>query len=174
MRIPNIPYIEGGPNYYNFQIGRKERYIDEKGIIKSAVAYGDEESKLTIWFDMDEMVKCLKQWVPPEVPYYWNTKKWSSTLRSASKKKNTPKPEYNSGEFSNKGGYSNRGENPNRGANSYREEYSNRGANSNRGEYLGRVDNYRGRGAPQRYNESRGRGYSKRGELDIDHEQDFG
>ena len=106
VRIPNIPDTDGGPNYYNYQIGRKERYIDEKGIIRSAVAYGDEEGKLTIWFDMDEMVKCLKQWVLPEVPYYWNTKKWNPTLRSAasSKKKNTPKQNYNNnGESSNRG-----------------------------------------------------------------------
>ena len=177
VRIPNIPDTDGGPNYFNFTIGRRERYIDELGIIRSAVAYGDEENKLTIWFDMEEMTRCLKKWVLPDVPFYWNTKKWNSTLRNpaSTKKKYIPKPNYtNRGESSNRGSYSNRGEYSNRGAISNRGEHSYRGANSNRGEFSGRGESYRGRGSAPRYSESRGRGNSKRGELDIEYDQDFG
>ena len=38
VRILNIPNTDGGPNYFNFSIGRRERYIDEDGVIRSAVA----------------------------------------------------------------------------------------------------------------------------------------
>ena len=82
VRILNIPNTDGGPNYFNFSIGRRERYIDEDGVIRSAVAYGDEDIKLTIWFDMEEMTRCLVKWVLPEVPFYWNSKKWKPNLRN--------------------------------------------------------------------------------------------
>ena len=74
VKVPRNPDTDGGPNYYNFLIGRREKYIDENGIIRSAVAYGDEDIKLTIWFDMEEMTRCLIKWILPEIPFWRNNR----------------------------------------------------------------------------------------------------
>ena len=69
VKIPNKRDTKGGPNYFNYTVGKIERYIDKKGITRSAVAYGDEDMKLTVWFHMEDMVEGLVEWILPETPY---------------------------------------------------------------------------------------------------------
>ena len=71
VKIPKNRDTPGGPNYFNYTVGRIKKYIDKEGITRSAVAYGDENVKLTVWFHMEVMLKGLREWILPETPYWW-------------------------------------------------------------------------------------------------------
>ena len=42
---------------------------------------------MKIWFSYDEVMKALGTWVTPEVPYWYNTKKWNNRMRNEHVKK---------------------------------------------------------------------------------------
>ena len=84
--VPKERGDKTGPNYKWHFIGRIETYIDKEGAIKKAVAYGKDAGTMKIWFHYDEVVQALGTWVFPEVPYWYNNKKWNSKLRKEHEK----------------------------------------------------------------------------------------
>ena len=86
--IPKEQGDQTGPNYTRYYIGRIETYIDKAGVIKKAVAYGKDAGTMKIWFHYDEILQALGTWVIPEVPYWYNNKKWNSKLRKEHEKIN--------------------------------------------------------------------------------------
>ena len=45
-KIPRIPDNMNGPNYHSYWVGRVEPYIDTRGELKRAFAYGDSNDTL--------------------------------------------------------------------------------------------------------------------------------
>ena len=80
-----------GPDYSEYYIGRLERYIDLRGIVRKAVAYGKDSEAMNTWYHFDDIKKALGTWVIPEVPYWYNNKKWNNRLRN----EHVPKKEIN-------------------------------------------------------------------------------
>ena len=68
-------------------MGRIERYLDKAGVTRKAVAYGKEAGAMKIWFSYDDVLKALGTWVTPEVPYWYNKKKWNNKMRKEHEKK---------------------------------------------------------------------------------------
>ena len=92
IRIPRNRWDTSGPNYSDFHIGRLERYLDVKGKIKKAVAYGKNAEFLKTWFHFEDIKNYLGNWVLPEVPYWYNNQIFVDRLR----KEHEPKKENNS------------------------------------------------------------------------------
>ena len=44
-----------GPDYKDFNIARLERYVDEDGVVQSAICYKKEGSDMNIWFRYEEV-----------------------------------------------------------------------------------------------------------------------
>ena len=82
---------EEGPDYKNYRIGRVERYIDTDGEIRKALSYGDEDTKLKIWYRLDEMFLAFTQWKIPEPSLHYNGRKFSTEIRRPPGSKNTSK-----------------------------------------------------------------------------------
>ena len=40
VRVPRNQNQKGGPDYHSYRVGRLEKYIDNRGVTRSAVAYG--------------------------------------------------------------------------------------------------------------------------------------
>ena len=60
-----------GPEYKDCRLGRIEKYIDLEGKIRRAVSYGEEEAKLTVWFNIEDMMGAYPYWhIPHPCPYY--------------------------------------------------------------------------------------------------------
>ena len=88
-----IPIEQGdtrGPDNPSFHIGRLERYIDTAGIVRKALTFGKDAKMMKTWYSFDEVKKVLGVWVIPEVPFWYNNRKWNNRLRNehTTKKKN--------------------------------------------------------------------------------------
>ena len=60
-----------GPDYKDCRMGRIEKYIDLEGKIRRAVSYGNEELKLKVWFNIEDMKAAFPDWhIPHPCPYY--------------------------------------------------------------------------------------------------------
>ena len=75
VRVSRVRDAIGGPDYHNFKVGWIEMYVDEDGIIKEAVAYGDEDEKRLIWYNVEEMQNAMK-WIIPEKSPWVTSRKW--------------------------------------------------------------------------------------------------
>ena len=100
VRVPKRKDDRSGPNYKEFNIARMEVYIDQEGNQKYAICYKRIDKDLHIWFDEEEMKEAFDNWVIPELPYYYNTRKYDGKLRKEyqgkeeEEKKQTQKTEY--------------------------------------------------------------------------------
>ena len=81
VRVPRRVDDTTGPDYKDFYIARREKYIDEEGQIKYAICYKRSHKEMSIWFREEEMREALVNWVIPEVPYYYNMKVYDGNLR---------------------------------------------------------------------------------------------
>ena len=88
-----------GPIYKDTNIARIEKYINLDGDISRAVSYGEEDTKLKIWFDIEELKKAFPHWIIPNPCPYYNGKKFSPGVRRPPKGNN--KPNFNSGPKTN-------------------------------------------------------------------------
>ena len=59
VKVPKYRDQKGGPDYHSYNVGRLEMYIDTDGITRSAVSYGDDADKLTVWFDYNKLLEGL-------------------------------------------------------------------------------------------------------------------
>ena len=76
-----VPYSvnDKGPNYKETLVARVERCIDLQGNINRAISYGDEDTKLCVWFDLGEVLKAFPHWDLPKPCIYFNARKFSSS-----------------------------------------------------------------------------------------------
>ena len=115
-----VPYSrhEKGPNYKETLVARVEKYIDLDGNIMRALSYGDEDTKLSVWFDLGEMLKAFPHWQLPNPSIYFNAKKFSS---SAKKPKENGKPYRGRGGYRGSKNRGNHGNQSNRRPETYQE-----------------------------------------------------
>ena len=83
-----------GPFYLNHNIARIEPYIDLQGNVKEAVAYGRDMNMkiMQIWFDLDKVKAARGSWIFPEIPYFYNSRKWKNKLRREHEKLEAEQP----------------------------------------------------------------------------------
>ena len=81
VRVPKKKDDRTGPDYKDFFIARMEEYIDTEGNQKYAICYTKTNKDLNIWFDVEEMREAFDNWVLPDLPYYYNTRRWDGKLR---------------------------------------------------------------------------------------------
>ena len=118
MGVPIYQDIKG-EEARTFRIARIEKYIDRKGQIREALAYGQMESEIIVWYDMELIKHTFSKWIVLEVSKWENTRNWNPEARTVS---TTHRP-------NSRGGRGNpRGTDRGRGRGS-------RGAGSNRGSY---------------------------------------
>ena len=84
-----------GPVYRDSRIARIEKYIDLKGKIRRAVSYGDDETKIKEWFNIEDVMKAFPNWNIPNPSPYYNGKKFSPGYRRKGGVKTVPKPHTN-------------------------------------------------------------------------------
>ena len=115
-----VPYSrhDKGPIFKETHVARVERSIDMDGNIKKALSYGDEESKLKVWFDMGEMLEAFPHWQIPNPSIYFNTRKFST---SAKKPKENGKPYKGKGKYQGSRNKGNPGNQYNRKPETYQE-----------------------------------------------------
>ena len=73
--------MDKGPEYKDSTVARVEKYIDLDGKIRRAVSYGDDESKLKVWFNIEEMKKAFPYWSIPKPILYYNGRRFNPSLR---------------------------------------------------------------------------------------------
>ena len=82
VKVPKGQDQPGGPDYPIYKVARIEQYIVLDGIIRTAVAYGDEDEKLSIWYSVDAMHKAMK-WIIPAVSPWVNIRKWKNQYKTS-------------------------------------------------------------------------------------------
>ena len=119
-----------------FRVARVELYIDTDGVIRKAVSYGADDSKLITWYNMEEIKQTLPEWRHEEPTVYYNTRRFNWKIRWNSSEETPVDQPYEGIQ----GGRNIKG----RGGISLRDRntYRNRGRNSR-----GRPS-YRGKGRP--------------------------
>ena len=55
-RVPIQQNQTGGPEYHSYNVGRIERYVDTNGVMRRAMAYGDDSEKLLVWYNVEDML----------------------------------------------------------------------------------------------------------------------
>ena len=74
QRVPKSNNQDGGPEYHSYNVGRLEFYLDTNGVLRRAVAYGDNSDQLLVWYDVEEMLKVMK-WVIPDTSPWENSRR---------------------------------------------------------------------------------------------------
>ena len=114
VRIPKIRDAPGGPDYHSFKIGRIEKYVDVNGVIREAVAYGDEDEKLMVWYRVEDM-HAVMRWIIPEESPWVNSRKWVNEYKRFTNSKKSERgargaprsyPRGRGGGYENRGGQS--------------------------------------------------------------------
>ena len=70
-----------GPIFKETLVARVERSIDIDGNIKKALSYGDDETKLKVWFDLGEMLEAFPHWKIPSPSIFFNTRKFNTSIK---------------------------------------------------------------------------------------------
>ena len=81
VKVPRKQDQPGGPDYHSYKVARLEKYVDIRGDTKTAVAYGDEDDKLLVWYHVSEMHERMSWIIPAESPWV-NTRKWRNELKT--------------------------------------------------------------------------------------------
>ena len=94
VKIP-ISKDDKGPEYKDCRIARIEKYIDLKGKIRRAVSYGNEETKLKVWFSIEDMKAAFSNWYIPHPCPYYNGKRFNPGHRRQTGSNPNPNPKPN-------------------------------------------------------------------------------
>merc|ERR1712208_31812 len=62
------------PNIY--RIARIEKYIDRRGQIREAIAYGQLEKEIMVWYDLERVKQTFSRWIVPTISKWENTRNW--------------------------------------------------------------------------------------------------
>ena len=94
----DVPYSvkDKGPNFKSTLVARIERSINTDGVIERSLSYGDDETKLKVWYDLTEMLAAFPHWEVPSPSLYFNTKKFNPNRK---KPKEENKPPRGRGKF---------------------------------------------------------------------------
>ena len=99
-----VSRLDKGPDFKETLVARIERSIDIDGNIKKALSYGDDETKLKVWFDLEEMKDAFPHWKIPNPSNFYNGKKFSAGLRKP-KEAGKPRNQSTKDIKGNKGNY---------------------------------------------------------------------
>ena len=66
--------------HVDYRVGRIETYVDTDGLYRKALSYGEEDRKLTVWYDLEGMFKAFPEWEIPE-PIFYNGKRFRHQYR---------------------------------------------------------------------------------------------
>merc|ERR1711874_229267 len=91
VRVPKSRDDQSGPDYKEFNITRLEKYVDKDGKLQKAICYKRDDRDLNIWFRYEDMVDSFDNWTIPDPPYYYNTNRWMSKMRTEYEKKEKKK-----------------------------------------------------------------------------------
>ena len=60
IRIPKsiAAVVREVEDVHNYNVARREKYVDKEGNVKEAISYGTKYTELIIWYDFEE-VKCF-------------------------------------------------------------------------------------------------------------------
>ena len=89
--VPRDTRIQEDLNLDTGRVARLEKYIDEKGNINRAISYGEEESKLRVWYKLEDLQKVLLKWRIPLQPVFYNGKKCSKEMKREDGEKRKPR-----------------------------------------------------------------------------------
>ena len=94
----DVPYSvnDKGPNFKSTLVARIERSINTDGVIERSLSYGDDETKLKVWYSLTEMLAAFPHWDVPSPSLYFNTKKFNPNRK---KPKEESKPPRGRGKF---------------------------------------------------------------------------
>ena len=92
-----VPYdkLDVGPEYKDSRIARIEKYIDLEGKIRRAVSYGEEEAKLNVWFNIEDIKTAFPNWLIPTPSPFYNGRRFNPSLRRHAKGVGNPGPNPN-------------------------------------------------------------------------------
>ena len=71
---------------------RVEKYVDEKGIIRKALCYAEDENELKIWYHFEDIKEAFPGWNPPETSLYYNSRRFLGQRKREAGGEKTPKP----------------------------------------------------------------------------------
>ena len=63
-----------GDEIFTYRIARIEKYIDSEGRVREALAYGDRDVELMVWYNLEELRTTFTNWRIPEVSIWQNTR----------------------------------------------------------------------------------------------------
>ena len=89
--VPRDTRIQEDLNLETGRVARLEKYIDEKGNINRAISYGEEESKLRVWYRLEDLQKILPKWKIPLQPIFYNGKKCSKEMKREDGERRKPR-----------------------------------------------------------------------------------
>merc|ERR1712082_480873 len=95
--VPRATNHEAEQNFKNSRIARLEKYIDEDGVVNRAISYGDEETKLKVWYRLEDIQKALPRWKLAVPPIFYNGKKCSKEFKRQEGEKPKPRRQQNAG-----------------------------------------------------------------------------
>ena len=89
----DVPYsvYDKGPRFRDTLVARMEKSINIDGVIERSLSYGDDETKLKVWYDATEMLAAFPHWNIPSPSLYYNTRKFNPN-RKKPKGENNPPP----------------------------------------------------------------------------------
>ena len=76
-----VDRLDEGPEYRDSLVARIERAIDVDGNIRRALSYGDEDTKLKAWFDLEEMKVAFPNWIIPNPSKFYNGRRFNAEPR---------------------------------------------------------------------------------------------
>ena len=76
-----VSRLDKGPDFKETLVARIERSIDIYGNIKKALSYGDDETKLKVWFDLEEMKDAFPHWNIPNPSKFYNGRRFNAEPR---------------------------------------------------------------------------------------------
>ena len=107
----DVPYSvhDKGPVFKSTLVARIERSINMDGVIERSLSYGDDETKLKVWYDITEILAAFPHWSVPSPSLYYNSKKFNPNRKKPKDESKHPPPRGR-GRFQNsrgrgRGGY---------------------------------------------------------------------
>ena len=80
-----IPYFDiQGDDPRIYRIARIEKYIDRRGQIREAIAYGQLEKEIVVWYDLKRVKQTFSCWIVPTISKWENTRNWSQEAKNLS------------------------------------------------------------------------------------------
>merc|ERR1712082_178974 len=90
--VPRCSNHEEEQNFKNSRVARVEKFIDSKGVIRRGISYGDDDSKLIVWYRLEDLQEALPRWKIAQPTIFYNGKKFSREYKRQDGEKSKAKP----------------------------------------------------------------------------------